>query len=105
MERQPSHAAAQVTLLEESFVFLPCRMQVPLAWGKNSSSEQHSWAQAPNAAASCCTQGEQQRAQQGKQQRAQKGKHQQRAASSERQDKCVAWHCREGGATIHHDSI
>ena len=68
--------AAQVTLPEESFIFLPCRMQVPLAWGENPSSEQHSSAQAPNAAASCCTQGEQQRAQQGKQQRAQQGKQQ-----------------------------
>jgi len=66
-----------VTLLEVSFVFLPCLMQVPLAWGEDSSSDQHSSVQAPNAAASCCTQGEQQRAQQGKQQRAQQGKQQQ----------------------------
>ncbi len=51
-------------------------MQVPLAWGENPSSEQHSSAQAPNAAAACCTQGEQQRAQQGKPQREQQGKQQ-----------------------------
>ena len=51
-------------------------VQVPLAWGENSSSEQHSSPQAPNVAADCCTQGDQQRAQQGKQQRAQQGKQQ-----------------------------
>jgi hypothetical protein len=40
METQPKHAAAQVTLLEASFVFLPCLRQVPLVRGGNSSSEQ-----------------------------------------------------------------
>ena len=74
METHPRHAAAQVTLLEVSFVFLPCRRQVPLVWGENSSSEQHSFGKLPNAAAAWYTQGEQQRAQQGKQQRAQQGK-------------------------------
>jgi hypothetical protein len=39
--------AAQVTLLEVSFVFLPCRRQVPLMWGENSSSEQHSFGKLP----------------------------------------------------------
>ncbi len=38
METQPRHEAAQVTLLEVSFVFLPCQRQVPLVWGENSSS-------------------------------------------------------------------
>ena len=76
METQPRHAAAQVTLLESSFVFLPCLRQVPLVWGENSSSEQHSFGKLPNAAAAWCTQGEQQRAQQGKQHRAQQGKQQ-----------------------------
>jgi len=47
METQPRHAAAQVTLLEASFVFLPCRRQVPLVWGENSSSEQHSFGKLP----------------------------------------------------------
>ena len=118
-----------MTLLEVSFVFLPCLMQVPLAWGEDSSSDQHSSVQAPNAAASCCTQGEQQQAQQGKQQRAQQGKQQrsivqqqwhaaaaaaaaaamqqqqQHAAKAELQDQWTAWHYREGGATIHHDRI
>ena len=47
METQPRHAAAQVTLLEVYFVFLPCRRQVPLAWGENSSSEQHSFGKLP----------------------------------------------------------
>jgi hypothetical protein len=36
-----------VTLLEVSFVFLPCLMQVPLAWGEDSSSEQHSFVKLP----------------------------------------------------------
>ena len=76
METQPRHAAAQVKLLETSFVFLPCLRQVPLVWGENSSSEQHSFGKLPNAAAAWCTQGEQQRAQQGKQHRAQQGKQQ-----------------------------
>jgi hypothetical protein len=47
METHPRHAAAQVTLLEVSFVFLPCRRQVPLVWGENSSSEQHSFGKFP----------------------------------------------------------
>ena len=47
MDSQPRHAAAQVTLLEASFVFLPCRRQVPLVWGENSSSEQHSFGKLP----------------------------------------------------------
>jgi hypothetical protein len=46
-ETQPRHPAAQVTLLEVSFVFLPCRRQVPLVWGENSSSEQHSFGKLP----------------------------------------------------------
>ena len=46
MEMQPRHAAAQVTLLETSFVFLP-----GLRRGENSSSEQHSFGKLPNAAA------------------------------------------------------
>jgi hypothetical protein len=57
METQPRHAAAQVTLLEASFVFLPCLRQVPLVGGENSSSEQHSFGKLPNAAAAWCTQG------------------------------------------------
>jgi hypothetical protein len=44
METQPRHAAAQVTLLEASFVFLP-----GLRRGENPSSEQHR--QAPKC---CC---------------------------------------------------
>ena len=47
METQPRQAAAQVTLLESSFVFLPCLRQVPLVWGENSSSEQHSFGKLP----------------------------------------------------------
>ncbi len=47
METQPRHAAAQVTVLEVSFVFLPCLRQVPLVWGENSSSEQHSFGKLP----------------------------------------------------------
>jgi hypothetical protein len=47
METQPRHAAAQFTLLETSFVFLPCQRQVPLVWGENSSSEQHSFGKLP----------------------------------------------------------
>jgi len=43
METQPRHAAAQVTLLEASFVFLP-----GLRRGENSSSEQH------RQASKCC---------------------------------------------------
>jgi hypothetical protein len=35
MELQPRHAAAQITLLELSFVFLPCLMQRPLVWNDN----------------------------------------------------------------------
>jgi hypothetical protein len=46
METQPRHAAAQVTLLEASFVFLP-----GLRRGENSSSEQHTFGKLPNAAA------------------------------------------------------
>jgi len=76
METQPRHAAAQVTLLESSFVLLPCLRQVPLVWGENSSDKQHSCGKLPNAATAWCTQGEQQQAQQGKQQRAQQGKQQ-----------------------------
>ena len=67
-ETQPRHAAAQVTLLESSFVLLPCLRQVPLVWGENSSDKQHSCGKLPNAATAWCTQGEQQQAQQGKQQ-------------------------------------
>jgi hypothetical protein len=44
METQPRHAAAQVTLLEASFVFLP-----GLRRGENPSSEQHSF-----ASSQCC---------------------------------------------------
>ena len=47
METQRRHAAAQVTFLEVSFVFLPCQRQVPLVWGENSSSEQHSFGKLP----------------------------------------------------------
>jgi len=43
MDSQPRHAAAQVTLLEASFVFLP-----GLRRGENSSSEQH------RQASKCC---------------------------------------------------
>ena len=43
MDSQPRHAAAQVTLLEASFVFLP-----GLRWGENPSSEQH------RQASKCC---------------------------------------------------
>ena len=90
METQPRHAAAQVTLLEASFVFLPCRRQVPLVWGENSSSEQHSFGKLPmllplgarnesssehnrasSSGAACSSSGMQR---------------QQRAASAERQD-------------------
>jgi hypothetical protein len=47
METKPRHAAAQVTLLESSFIFLPCQRQVPLVWVDNSSSEQHSFGKLP----------------------------------------------------------
>ena len=47
METQPRHAAAQVTLLKTSFVFLPFWRQVPLMWVENSSSEQHSFGKLP----------------------------------------------------------
>ena len=47
MDWQPRHAAAQVTLLKTSFVFLPFWRQVPLMWVENSSSEQHSFGKLP----------------------------------------------------------
>jgi len=94
VETQPRHAVAQVTLLEVSFVFLPCLRQVPLVWGENSSSEQHSFGKFPNAAAAWCTQGEQQRTQKGKQQRAQQGKQQRSGVQQQ-------WHAAAAAAAAH----